>query len=249
MAAKKKTNRQEPIIERFDFKPGRILARKYEVIAKLGEGWEAEVYHVREISTGIERAAKLFFPERNVRDKTTRFHAKKMHKLRHCPILIQYHTQETIVFKRAHVTFMVSEFVDGELLSDYLKRQPGKRLHYFQALHILYELASGMECIHNHKDYHGDLHDENIIVQQTGVGFDLKVLDMFHWGTTQKENVWGDVVNMIHLFYQMIGGKKHYASMPPQVKDICCGLKSTIILKKFRSAGQLREYMDYLEWN
>ena len=56
-------------------------------------------------------------------------------------------------------------------------------------------------------------------------------------------------MNMIHLFYQMIGGKKHYASMPPQVKDICCGLKSTLILKKFRSAGQLREYMDYLEWD
>ena len=49
-------------IDRFDFKEGRVLARKYEVLSKLGGGWEAEVYLLRELSTGIERAAKFFYP-------------------------------------------------------------------------------------------------------------------------------------------------------------------------------------------
>ena len=80
-------------IETFDLYPGRILARKYEVISLLGTGWEGEVYKVRESATGIERAAKFFFPQRNPRDRTVNFYAKKLHKLRHCPILIQYHTQ------------------------------------------------------------------------------------------------------------------------------------------------------------
>ena len=56
-------------IDSFDLKPGRILARKYEVVARLGGGWEGEVYHVRELLTGIERAAKFFFPRRNVKDR------------------------------------------------------------------------------------------------------------------------------------------------------------------------------------
>ena len=29
-----------PVIESFDLKPGRILARKYEVVQPLGGGWE-----------------------------------------------------------------------------------------------------------------------------------------------------------------------------------------------------------------
>lgn len=49
-------------IESFDLKPGRILARKYEILSRLGGGWEGEVYMIREKNTHIERAAKLFFP-------------------------------------------------------------------------------------------------------------------------------------------------------------------------------------------
>ena len=53
-----------PVIDRFDIKPGRVLARKYEVIKLLGRGWEGEVYLVREHRTQIERAIKLFYPAR-----------------------------------------------------------------------------------------------------------------------------------------------------------------------------------------
>ena len=31
----------------FDLQPGRVLARKFEVIRRLGAGWEGEVYLVR----------------------------------------------------------------------------------------------------------------------------------------------------------------------------------------------------------
>ena len=51
----------------FDLAPGRKLAGKFEIISKLGDGWEGEVYKVRENKTKIERAAKLFFPHRNIK--------------------------------------------------------------------------------------------------------------------------------------------------------------------------------------
>ena len=51
-----------PRIDEFEFARGRVLAGKYEVIERLGKGWEGEVYRLRELATGIERAAKFFDP-------------------------------------------------------------------------------------------------------------------------------------------------------------------------------------------
>ncbi|RMD87286.1 MAG: serine/threonine protein kinase [Candidatus Dadabacteria bacterium] len=238
-----------PIVDSFDFSSGTVLARKYEIIEPLGAGWEGEVYKIKEIKTGIERAAKFFFPHRNKGNKTSCWYAKKLHKLRHCPILIKYHTQETINYHGFPVTFLVSEYVEGELLSHFLKRQPGKRIPPFQAMHLLYYLAAGIESIHLMKEYHGDLHADNVIVRRYGLGFDLKLVDMFHWGSAKQENIYDDVCDLVKLFYDAIGGKKVYAKQRKEVKEICCGLKRSLIIKKFRSAGQLREYLETMEWD
>ena len=69
-----------PTIDRFDIKPGRVLARKYEVMDCLGNGWQGEVFLVREHPTGIERAVKLFYPQRNPKDRTASLYAQKLNK-------------------------------------------------------------------------------------------------------------------------------------------------------------------------
>ena len=237
------------LIEEFKLAPGRVLAKKYEIIDLLGAGWEGEVYLIRELATGIERTAKLFFPHRNIKDKSAQFYANKLHKLRHCPIVIQYSTQETIIFRNKPVTVLISEYVEGALLSDFIKRQPGKRFTAFQALHLLHSLAQGMECIHAMKEYHGDLHSENIIVQRFGLSFDLKLVDMFYAGAPKKQNIHDDTVDMIHIFHEALGGAKHYSKLPPEIKQICNGLKRSLILKKFRSAGQIRQYLETMQWS
>ncbi len=237
-----------PRITAFGFQPGEVLAGKYEVLDQLGWGWEGEVYLVRECATGIERAAKIWFPHRNVRNRAARFYAKKLHKLRHCPILIQYHTQETIEFRGQRVRFLVSEYVEGELLRKFIDRQPGRRLTVFEALHVLHALAAGIEQIHNVREYHGDLHDENIIIRRRGIAFELKLVDMFRWGAASPENIHEDVINLVRLFYDAVGGAKRYARQPAVVKKLCCGLKRSLILRKFRTAGQLRQYLETLPW-
>ena len=131
-------------IDAFDFKPGRMLAGKYEVVNPLGCGFEGEVYLIREKATGIERTAKFFFPQRNVRAKNALFHANKLHALRHCP---------------------------------------------------------------------------------------------------------NDVVEAVRVFYESLGGKKYYSTQPPEVKAICCGLKRTLILRKFASAGRLRHHLETMDWS
>ena len=240
--------RKTVFIDAFDFVPGRILARKYEVLEKLGEGWEGEVYLLRELTTGIEKAGKFFYPDRNPSNRALKNYAKKLHRLHHCPIVIQYYSQETIQFRRVPVSFLVSEFVEGELLKDFLARQRGKRLSVFQGLHLLHALAAGMEHVHAVGEYHGDLHSANIIVKRYGLSFELRLFDMFQHASSKRENIRFDVCDMIRIFYDVIGGAKRYAAHPPEVKAICCGLKRSLIWKKYRTAGQLREYLETLHW-
>ena len=237
-----------PTIDSFDLSPDRVLARKYRVLEQLGAGYEGEVYRVAEVRTGIERAAKLFFPQRNPGLKTSRDYAKKLHKLRHCDILIQYQTEEQLTLRGHTITALISEYVDGPVLDDFLKTRPGRRLAPFEALHLLYALVVGMEPIHQAGEYHGDLHAGNIIVAGHGLEFELKLIDFFHWDAPKVENRRADVCDAIRLFYDVLGGRKTYARQSAAVKEICCGLKRTLILRKFPTMARLRKHLETMQW-
>jgi hypothetical protein len=57
------------------------------------------------------------------------------------------------------------------------------------------------------------------------------------------------VYDVIHIFHESIGGSPHYAKQPPIVKTICCGLKKTHIAKKFKTATDLRFFLETVEWD
>lgn len=244
-------NKDMKKIQSFNFETGKIILNKYEIIRKLGAGWEGEVYLLKEKKTGIQKAGKFFFPHQNKNDAAVIRYAKKLNKLRHCPIIIHYLSQDKIIFKKQTITFLTSEFVEGELLSSFLKRQTGKRLGPFQALHLLYSLVQGIEDIHREKEYHGDLHPDNIMIKRFGLKFELKLLDLFNWDRdfSKPENMKDDICDMIKIFYEVLGGQKHYSKQPQIVKNICCGLKKSLILKKFRTARKLKDYLEHFEWD
>jgi len=236
-------------IERFAFSAGRQITGKYRVIEQLGEGYEGEVYKIEELSTGITRAAKVFYPQRNREGKASRMLAQKLHKLRDCPILIQYHHQESITIRRTPVSVMISEYIEGEPLTAFLRRQRGRHLMPFQACHLLFALVDGVKDIHQHREYHGDLHTSNIIVHRFGLSFTLKLIDFYHWDAPRRENIREDIVDMVKVFYESLGGAKHYARQPDAVKYICCGLKRGLILKKFPTALALRDHLLSMRWD
>jgi tRNA A-37 threonylcarbamoyl transferase component Bud32 len=235
-------------IKAFNFPPGKIINGKYEIVEKLGGGLEGEVYKIRETSTDIIQAAKFFLPSRNANNIAAKRYAKKLHKLRSCSIIIHYVTQDKIHFKGEQVFFLVSEYVEGGTLDAFLKKQPGKRLPPFQAVLMLHSLVKGLEEVHGLKEYHGDLHTENIIVQRYGLGFDLKLLDFYHWGSPRSEDFRYDLVEAIRVFYDVLGGAKYYKKQPQQIKDIIMGMKKSLIIKKFKNLSVLRVYLENINW-
>jgi len=233
----------------FALSVGSVLSEKYQVQSLLGRGWEGEVYRIMELDTGVERAAKIFFPKRNVQNKSAIAYAQKLHRLRKCPVMISYHNRENIEYKGEDLTLFISEYVEGELLTKHLSRYRGARLPLFQGLHLLHALAKGVDSMHEMNEYHGDLHSDNIIVQSLGLNYDLKLLDLFNWGKSSRSNQQYDICCIIRIFYDAIGAQRHYANHPQWVRDICCGLKKTLIARKFKSAKDLLRYLESLDWS
>jgi tRNA A-37 threonylcarbamoyl transferase component Bud32 len=235
-------------VKRFDFPPGRIVAGKYEIERPLGSGWEGEVYVIVERSTGIRRAAKFYYPHRDPTGKAAIAYARKLDALRHCPILMQYHHQEIAYVKRRKVVVVISELIEGKKLSEFLNDQPHHCLSTFEALHVLYVLARGIAPIHARGEYHGDIHDDNIMIRRRGIDFDVKLLDFFDLGRPNRSKVHKDVLNLIQVFYAIVGGRKRYSLQPKVVRDIIRGQKDSLILARFQSAGDIQRHLENLTW-
>lgn len=234
--------------ESFNLPPGRTLGSNYDVVEFLGAGWEGEVYKVCERRTGIERAAKLFYPYDPTGRSPILRYARRLHKLRHCPIIIQYHHQDSASVHGHRVDFLVSDIADGVMLSDFMKRHKNKCLPVFESLHLLYALTLGMEQIHFSGEYHGDIHSDNIMIKRKGLGFDVRLIDFLDLGRSSKEKIQGDVFSLIALFYEMIGGSKFYKHLDINIKKVMLGRKHNLIQRRFKTAGHLRLALENLDW-
>ena len=118
------------------------------------------------------------------------------------------------------VIVVISELVEGKKLSEFLLDQPDQRLITFEALHVLYNLAKGIAPIHARGEYHGDIHEHNIMIRRQGIAFELKLLDFFDLGKPTKSKIHKDVLNLIQVFHTIVGGRERYTKQPRVVKEI-----------------------------
>lgn len=233
---------------RYDLVPGRVLAGQYVVESQLGRGYEGEVYLVRERLTGAHRAAKIFYPDRNPRNYAAVHYAKKLERLRDCSILIQYHHALQIQLRTQPVSVLISEYVNGMLLPDLQRQYRGKRMPTHEALTVIRSIAAGLAELHEKREYHGDLHSENVLIRRRGVHFDVKLVDLYDRGRANRFHIQEDVCDIVRILYDLVGGRAHYASQPDVIKKICLGLKSTLIVKRYPTAWHLCRHLDSFEW-
>jgi serine/threonine protein kinase len=233
---------------RYDLVPGRVLAGQYVVESQLGRGYEGEVYLVRERLTGAQRAAKIFYPDRNPHNNAATHYAKKLERLRDCPILIQYHHAIQIQLRSMPVSVLISEFVQGMLLSDILAQYKNKRMPAHEALVLIRTITAGLATLHEKREYHGDLHAGNVLVRRRGVHFDVKLVDLYDRGRANRFHIQQDVCDIARILYDLVGGRSQYASQPDVIKRICLGLKNTLIMQRYPTAWHLCRHLDTFEW-
>jgi tRNA A-37 threonylcarbamoyl transferase component Bud32 len=228
--------------------PGRLLGTNYVVVEFLGNGWEGEVYKIEERNTGIPRAAKIFYDRAKVSESKLRRYAQKMYKLRSCSIVTQYHHRDKMRIEGKQVEVLISDFIEGVMLSTFLGQQRQKRLLPFEALHVLHAVVSGIEQIHALGEYHGDIHSDNVMINRQGIGFEIHLLDFFDLGRPSRQKVQADVYDLIALLYEMIGEQSGYSKASNEIRQIVLGRKHTLIRQRFRTAGDLRAALENLVW-
>lgn len=232
----------------FELRPDQTLGRNYHIVEFLGRGYEGEVYKIAERRTGIIRAAKLFYPQRNKNSKKILWYADKLHKLSSCPVVINYHHRDMVRVRTESIEILISDFIDGIKLSEYIKEQPGKKMNSFEALHLFYALVQGVEAIHYLGEYHGDIHSDNILIKRRGLSFDVHLVDFYDWGKPSKVKIQTDVYDMINILHEMIGGQKWYSKAGKDIKQIVMGRKQSLIRKKMKNASQIRLMLENLVW-
>lgn len=233
----------------FDFLPGRVLARKYEVVNRLRAGTLGEFYRLSEKATGIERTGKFFYPDLDPGGRLSANYAKKLYRLRRCDELMQYHTQERIKVGGRQVTFLVSDPLAGEPLREFLARQPKGRLPTFEGLHLLHAMATGVAGMHKTLEFHGDLVMDNILVRRHGLGFKVKLIDPTPSSGTTALAQRQDTYDLLRIFYAVIGGTKAYTRAPQPIKDVCLGLRRADVYDAYRDAQALRSRLEALVWH
>lgn len=232
----------------FKFRPGRALERRYIIGECIGSGYEGEVYHVTERETGIDRVAKFYYPDRYLSPKRSVRLARRMHKLRDCRVILQYAHHGKLHWRGKSVNYVVSELAPGQVLYDMLDAQPRKRFHPFEALHIIYAIAQGVAEMHALRQYHGDIHGDNVLVERYGIGFRIKLIDLFLNPGRTASKAKGDVFDLACLLYELVGGPAGYPQSPRLVKEIVCGRRRRTVYKKFPNAGSLCRFMERWRW-
>jgi hypothetical protein len=53
---------------------------------------------------------------------------------------------------------------------------------------------------------------------------------------------------LISILYESIGGKVGYMNAGEQIHNIIAGRKHSLIQKKYKNAGELRQALENLEW-
>jgi serine/threonine protein kinase len=233
--------------EAYNFARGQVLARKYEVMQRLRAGRRGELYRLHERVTGIERTAKVFAPVHGRR--LAQNYAMKLHRLRHCDILMPYRTHETFSYQGEEVTFLVSDFFDGEPLGAFLARQPSERLNPFEGLHLLHSLAAGVEKVHAAGEHHGDLDLASILVRRVGLGFRVKLVDLDPLHAAKPAIIKQDVADLLSLFARATAWPRALTRQPRPVRAACQTLRTRFDDGKLKHAGDLRRHLECLSWS
>lgn len=154
---------------------GQVLADRYHVIKKLGEGGMGQVYLAEHVKIGRRSAIKVMNPSMvHDPDAVARFNreASNASRISHPNVCAIYDFGETA----DGLVFLAMEFIEGEPLTDLLERE--RVLPIGRATSIFLQTAEALQAAHELGIVHRDLKPDNIMLTKgRGGGDAVKVVD------------------------------------------------------------------------
>jgi len=154
---------------------GQVVADRYHVVKKLGEGGMGQVYLAEHVKMGRRSAIKVMNPSMvHDPDAVARFNreASNASRIGHPNVCAIYDFGET----PDGLIYLAMEFIEGEPLTDVLERQG--TLPLARAASIFLQTADALQAAHDLGIVHRDLKPDNIMLsRRKGGGDTVKVVD------------------------------------------------------------------------
>ena len=154
---------------------GQVVADRYHVMKKLGEGGMGQVYLAEHVKMGRRSAIKVLNPAMvNDTEAVARFNreAANASRISHRNVCAIYDFGET----PEGLIYLAMEFVEGEPLTDLLEREHA--LPPSRAVGIAQQVADALQAAHDLGIVHRDLKPDNIMLSRGRDGADVvKVVD------------------------------------------------------------------------
>ncbi|MDX2184250.1 MAG: protein kinase [Gemmatimonadaceae bacterium] len=154
---------------------GQVIAERYHVMKKLGEGGMGQVYLAEHVKMGRKSAVKVMHSSMNADpDAVSRFNreASNASRINHPNVCAIYDFGET----PEGVIYLAMEFIEGKPLTDIIEEAGA--LPPARAGEITRQAADALTVAHDLGIVHRDLKPDNIMVTRTREGADLvKVVD------------------------------------------------------------------------
>jgi hypothetical protein len=154
---------------------GSIIAERYHVLKKLGEGGMGQVYLAEHVKMGRKSAVKVMNPGMvHDADAISRFNreASNASRINHPHVAGIYDFGETA----EGLIYLAMEFVEGEALTDIVKSHGA--LPALRAARITRQAADGLQAAHDLGIVHRDLKPDNVMIGKNRDGSDcVKVVD------------------------------------------------------------------------
>ncbi|MGI6177626.1 MAG: Stk1 family PASTA domain-containing Ser/Thr kinase [Eubacterium sp.] len=143
----------------------KLLAGRYELIEKIGEGGMAVVYKAKDRLLSRYVAIKILRPEYTKDEQfveSFRRESQAAAGLQHPNIVAVYD-----VGKSGSINYIVMELIDGTPLSDLIAEKG--RLDYKETIDIASQVASALSLAHKHQLIHRDVKPHNIMITKDGI--------------------------------------------------------------------------------
>src|SRR5881409_346120 len=154
---------------------GQVIADRYHVVKKLGEGGMGQVYLAEHVKMGRRSAIKVMNPSlTHDPDAVARFNreAANASRITHPNVCAVYDFGET----PDGLIYLAMEFVEGEPLTALLGRD--RVLPVSRAADIAIQVAAALQAAHDLDIVHRDLKPDNIMLTRSRDGSDaVKVVD------------------------------------------------------------------------